>query len=250
MPELYVAAGTLTLVAFNGPLDRDSLVVDRTRFKWVDVGDRILALEPFADLGAGERLIMQVGFKDKALPAKAVLAVVSKADVVDGTVEVDRRANTPEALRAALTQKEAELEALKDQCEGRGPVGLMFAGWLSKESRPMPLVVELRAADARGLVVQQALGYRGESSVLVSLWLHNLPGQQPWELGEASVIASGAVPVKVLSVQMKPKRLAPGEGGLVVVEAKTPPWGDGKAFRVVLADASSERHVSIPLTTE
>ncbi|MBN1205733.1 MAG: DUF2381 family protein, partial [Myxococcaceae bacterium] len=98
VPELYVAAGNLTTVAFNGPLDRESLVVDRTRFKWVDVGDRILALEPFTDLGPGERLIMQVGFKDRALPAKAVLAVVSKADVMDGKVEVDRRANSPEAL--------------------------------------------------------------------------------------------------------------------------------------------------------
>jgi hypothetical protein len=37
IPELYVAAGHLTMVAFNGPLDRDSLVLDRTRSKWVEV---------------------------------------------------------------------------------------------------------------------------------------------------------------------------------------------------------------------
>lgn len=90
IPEVYVAAGNLTTVAFNGPLDRESLVVDRTRFKWVDVGDRLLALEPFTDLGPGERLIMQVGFKDKAVPAKAVLAVVSKVDVQGSP---DRRAD-------------------------------------------------------------------------------------------------------------------------------------------------------------
>ncbi|ADO72929.1 DUF2381 family protein [Stigmatella aurantiaca] len=64
-----------------------------------------------------------MGFKDRALPAKAVLAVVSKADVMDGKVEVDRRANTPEALLAALSQKEAELEELKARYAGSGPSG-------------------------------------------------------------------------------------------------------------------------------
>src|SRR4051812_8576121 len=77
IPAVYVAAGNLTTVAFNGSLDRDSLVVDRTRFKWVDVGDRILALQPFSDLGSGERLIVKIGFKDRALPTQAVLAVVT-----------------------------------------------------------------------------------------------------------------------------------------------------------------------------
>jgi hypothetical protein len=59
-------------------LDRDSLVVDRTRFKWVDVGDRILALQPMVDLAEGERLIVKIGFKDRALPAQAVFAVVTQ----------------------------------------------------------------------------------------------------------------------------------------------------------------------------
>jgi uncharacterized protein (TIGR02268 family) len=78
MLELYVAADNLTTVALNGPLDRDSLVVDRTRFKWVDVGDRILALQPMVDLAEGERLIVKIGFKDRALPAQAVFAVVTQ----------------------------------------------------------------------------------------------------------------------------------------------------------------------------
>lgn len=246
VPELYVAAGNLTLVAFNGPLDRDSLVVDRTRFRWVDVGDRILALEPFTDLGTGERLILQVGFKDKALPAKAVLAVVSKVDVVDGKVEVDRRANTPEALLAALTQKDAELEALKVRCEGSGPVGLVFAGWLADGSGSLRLEEKSPAADARGLVVQWALGYQGSSSALVAINLHNL-GRQSWGPGAASIIVPGSVPVKVLSVAMKPMRLAPGEQGLVVVEVETRPWATRQAFHVVLTDTSGEHRFSIHL---
>jgi serine/threonine-protein kinase len=107
MLELYVAAGNLTTAEFHARLDPDSLVVDRTRFKWAEASEHFLMLEPFADVG--DRLIVQVGFKDRALPAKAVIAVLSKADVMDGKVEVDRRANAPEALLAALLQKVEEL---------------------------------------------------------------------------------------------------------------------------------------------
>ncbi|WP_224365981.1 DUF2381 family protein [Hyalangium versicolor] len=247
IPEVYVAAGNLTTVAFNGPLDRDSLVVDRTRFKWMDVGDRTLVLEPFTDLGPGERLIMQVGFKDRALPAKAVLAVISKADVMDGKVEVDRRANTPEALLAALNQKEAELEELKARYAGTGPAGLMLSGWLTEASGPVILEVESPAVGGQGLVARRAFGYRGKSSALFAIWLRNLAGQRLWVLEQVRVVGPGGAAMKVLSAQMKPVQLEPGEEGLVVVEVKTPPWVLGKSFSVTLVDASGERRLSINL---
>ncbi len=250
IPEVYVAAGNLTMVVFNGPLDRDSLVVDRTRFKWMDVGDRILALEPFTDLGPGERLIMQVGFRDRALPSKAVLAVVSKADVMDGKVEVDRRANTPEALLAALTQKEAELEELEARCEGSGPAGLVLSEWLNKYMLPVRFTPPATPAGTSGLEVPESIGYAGKHSALVAIRLRNLPGQKPWAVGLAIITNAHGAPVAVLSVQMKPAELAPGEEGLVVVEAKAPPWTDDKPFTVELVGAeggSNTRRLSFNL---
>ncbi|KFE64400.1 hypothetical protein DB31_2194 [Hyalangium minutum] len=53
--------------------------------------------------------------------------------------------------------------------------------------------------------------------------------------------------MKVLSVAMKPMRLAPGEQGLVVVEAETPPWATRQTFHVVLSDTSGEHRFSIHL---
>ncbi len=247
IPEVYVAAGNLTTVAFNGPLDRDSLVVDRTRFKWVDVGDRILTLEPFSDLGPGERLIMQVGFKDRALPSKAVLAVTSKVDVMDGKVEVDRRANTPEALLAALTQKEAELEELKARYAGSGPPSLVLSEWLNKNMKPIVFSLAMAPADASGLWVVESIGYEGTSSALVAIRLRNLATQPPWTLGQARITGPGAALMKVLSVQMRPEQLAPGEEGLVVVEAKASPWTAGKPFSVELVDPSGQRRLSFNL---
>lgn len=244
IPELYVAAGNLTAVAFNGPLDRDSLVVDRTRFKWADVGDHILSLQPFADLGSGERLIVKIGFKDRALPAQAVLAIVTDAAVMDGNVEMDRRANTPEALLAALTQKEAELEEIKARYAGNGPVGLVFSGWLNKNMKPISFSVPL--TESGGLTVLEAIGYEGTSSALVTVRLRNLPTQPPWTLGQVRLSGPGGA-VKVLSVQMKAERLAAGEEGLVVVETKAPPWMKGKPLSVELVDASGQRRLSLNL---
>jgi uncharacterized protein (TIGR02268 family) len=239
IPELYVAAGNLTTGAFNGPLDRDSLMVDRTRFKWVDVGDRILALQPFADLGTGERLIVKIGFKDRALPTQAVLAVVTDSAVMDGNVEIDRRANTPEALLAALAQKEAELEELKARYVGSGPAGLALSGWLDQYTVPVELTEADTSQETNDLAVSQSIGYPGRFSTLIAIRLRNLPNEKPWAVGQARITGSNGAPVKVLSVQMKPAELAPGEEGLVVVETKTSPWEDRKPFSVELVGASS-----------
>ncbi|HEX8703214.1 MAG TPA: DUF2381 family protein, partial [Myxococcaceae bacterium] len=128
VPELRVAAGNLTTLVFNALLDRDSLELDRTRFKLVDVGERSINLLPSTELGSGERLVLKVRFKDRVLPSQAVFALVSHPSEVDGSVEVDRRSDTPEALQAALAQKDAELGALKVRCMANGPAGLVLSG--------------------------------------------------------------------------------------------------------------------------
>jgi uncharacterized protein (TIGR02268 family) len=250
MLELYVAAGNLTTVSFNAKLDPDSLVVDRTRFKWAEVSDHFLLLQPFADTGPGERLILQVGFKDRALPAKAVIAVVSKADVMDGNLEVDRRANAPEALLAALAQKEAELKDLKARCEGSGPEGLGLSQWLDPRRRPITLLTKAAAADASGLEVRGSLGYEGTRSGLVAIHLRNLVDQKPWVLGQARVTNATGAPVKVLSVWMEPAALAQEEEGLVMVETTAPPWSTGKRFTVELVDADGQRRLSLNLLAQ
>jgi uncharacterized protein (TIGR02268 family) len=241
IPELHVAAGNLTTVAFNGPLDRDSLVVDRTRFRWVDVGDRLLALEPFADLGQGERLIVQIGFKDRALPAKAVIAVISDATMMDGKVEVDRRANTPEALLAALAQKDAELEELKARYAGSGPASLALSGWLNERLRIINFPKMTAPKSSGGVEVINTVGYAGTFSALIAIQLRNLPGQAPWAVSQVHITTAAGAPVPVLSVQMKQEPLEPGEEGLVVVETKTPPWQAAGGFRVEMVDRSNQR---------
>lgn len=242
--ELFMAADNTTTVAFNGRLDRDSLVVDRTRFKTVDVGDNILYLQLHVNLGPGERLIVKISFKDKALPAQALLSIVTHPTLMDGNVEVQRQANSPEALLAALTQTEADLEELKARCEGANPVALVLSGWLDPKMRVSNWKSAVAAGDTSGLKVgEKVFGYGGQSSALVAVTLRNLPGQPPWAVGQALIRSAGGAPVKVLSVRMKRPYLAPNEEGLVVVEATTAPWSLGSAFSVELVDATGQRRL-------
>jgi uncharacterized protein (TIGR02268 family) len=244
--KLHVAAGHLTTVIFNGPLDRDSLVADRTRFKWLDVGDRFLLLQPFADLGPGEQLILKIGFKDRALPAQATLAVVTDSQVVDGNVEVDRRANTPEALLAALAQKDARLEELQARCEEGGLASLFLAGWRHAGMKAIEFAVA-PTTNASHLMVEDGIGYTGPVGTLLSLNLRN-ESQEPWTLGQTRLTGPTSASVKVLSARMKPARLAPGERGQVVMELEAAPWAaDPSAFVVELVEASGQRRSSFNL---
>jgi uncharacterized protein (TIGR02268 family) len=245
--ELYVAAGNLTLVVFDARLEPSSLVVDRTRFKWVEVSDHFLMLEPVADMGPGERLIVRVGFKDRALPTKVILAVSSKEEVMDGKVEVDRQANTPEALLSALAQREAELEELKARCMGGDPISLVLSGWLVKATTPVALSLPLGPATVKGMTVKESTGYPGAFSTLIALRVRNHAEQKPWVLGEARLASKSGTPLKLLSVQMNPAELAPGEEGLVAFETKTPPWIIDETFTVELVDASGQRRISFNL---
>ncbi|HVG60866.1 MAG TPA: DUF2381 family protein [Hyalangium sp.] len=49
-------------------------MVDKTRFKWVEVSDQMRILQPFADLGSGERIVAKVNVKDRAVPAQSVFS--------------------------------------------------------------------------------------------------------------------------------------------------------------------------------
>lgn len=248
VPEVRVAAGNLTTLVFNSPLDRDTLEVDRTRFKLVDTGERSLALEPATELGVGERLVVKVRFKDKALPAQAVIALVSHASEMDGKVEVDRRANSPEALLAALAQRDAELEALKVRCEGSGPVGLVLSEWLNGKMVPVALTGEEVAADASGLKVLESTGYPGAFSAVMAIRLRNLSNKESWAVGLVRISHPAVGQVQALSVRMRPTELAPGETGWVVAEINAPLWEDGKPLRVELVGVGGQRRLSLNLS--
>jgi uncharacterized protein (TIGR02268 family) len=244
VPEIRVAVGVVVYFLFDAPIDRASLEVEgrATRFKLVDAGERTVTLEPLVAPGDGERLGVRVRYRDGATPAYATFALVSHPTLVDKEVEVVRRPRTVEALEAALAEKEAELAALKAVS---GPAGFVFSGRLNLEGVEARPFEQPSTGTQSGLKVAGGEGYRAGPWALAVVRVRNLPGQKPWEPGEARLTRADGTPVKVRSVEMNKAQLAPGEEGLVAVETEAPSWKAGDVLRLELLDKGGSRRLSI-----
>ena len=241
-----MATNTLTLFRFGASIDRASVEVEgrTTRFRLVDVGDRTLILEMAVEPGDGEKLGVRVRYRDGATPAYATFVLVSHPTLVDKEVEVIRHPRTVEVLEAALAEKEAELTALRAVS---GPAGLVFSGRLNLNGVTARPFEKTSNSTLSGFQVGKGEGYRAGSWALAVVRVRNLPGQKPWEPGEARLTrALDGKRVKVLSVDMNKAQLAPGEEGLVAVETGVPFWNAGEAFRLELLDKSGGRLLLIP----
>jgi uncharacterized protein (TIGR02268 family) len=225
-------------------LDRDSLVVDKTRFKLAEVSDQVLILQPFADLGSGERLVARVNFKDRAVPAQATFVITTHPTEVDGTVEIDRRANTPEALIAALAERDAQVEDLKARCEMSGPIGVVRAGLQVGLPRQISLRVQTLSENKDSLEVLSGNGNEGKTWMVSTVLLRNPQGQKPWILGPPALLLQDGTPVRVRSVWMEKPQLGPGEQGLLMMETEPTLRAAGSTLRLELPDRESTRRLS------
>ena len=239
-----MAARVTTWLRFNAPIDKDSLEVQEraTRFKLVDPGEYTLALEMAVEPGPAERLGVRVRYKDGVAPAYATFALVSPPTLVDKDVDMVRRPRTVETLEAELAKKEAEVAALKAVS---GPAGLVFSKRLNLGGVQARRIENLPTDIPSGLTVSEGEAYRAGPWALTVVRVRNLPGQKPWEPGEARLTLPDGTPVKVRSVDMDKTRLAPGEEGLVAVETEAPFWPAGQPVRLELLDKSGGRRLLI-----
>jgi uncharacterized protein (TIGR02268 family) len=233
-----------TYLRFNAPIDRASLEVEgrATRFKLVDPGEYTLTLEVAVEPGPGEKLGVRVRYKDAAPPAYATFALVSHPSLVDKEVEVVRVRRSVEALEAELAEKEVELAALR---AASGPAGLVFSGRLDLDGVQARPFENASSVTQSGLKVAGGAGFRAGPWALVVTRVRVLPGQKPWEPGEARLTRADGTPVKVVSVDMNRGQLGPGEEGLVAVETETPFWKAGEVFRLEVFDKSGGRRLPI-----
>jgi uncharacterized protein (TIGR02268 family) len=164
---------------------------------------------------------------------------------VDGEVKVVRRPRTPEAMEARLAQQEEELTTLRARCEANGPTALALSGLLDSKGVTAGPLEGISTDEQEGLTVRHGMRYRATHWALASLRVRNLPGQKPWEPAQAHLTRADGTRVKVL-VRLDKARLAPGEEGLVAVEAEAPSWPVDEKLRLELLDASGTRRFLIP----
>ncbi|WIG95086.1 DUF2381 family protein [Myxococcus sp. SDU36] len=258
LPELRIAAGLATLLFFDAPLDRGALELEgRSRFRLVDVGERVLALEPLEDLGAGERLVLRVRYSDGGAPEQGVFALVSHASEVDARVEVFRRRDSVEALRAELADARAqlaeqtrELRALRARGAASGPIGLVMEGLVDASGvQGRWLTGVAGATGTAGLFMEGGKAFQASSWTVVSLIVRN-GGVGPWTAASARFrsAASGAR-MEAVSVRMREPAIAPGAKGQVFIEARAFSARDGEVFQLEVGDgAERERVLSFKVT--
>jgi uncharacterized protein (TIGR02268 family) len=233
VPRVRVAPGVSTLLLFDAELGAVSLE-ERGRFARVEVAGRALVLRPAEALEVGERLRLEVTFADGLAPARAVFALVTDPERVDGEVEVERRPRTAEELQL-------ELDALRARCGASALAQLALWGRLGRES--------LRSGaftgrySARGLEVKPPWVHRTSARRVLLIQVRNPQGAAPWAPGEALLWGMGeAAEPRSVPVYLDAFRLEPGDGGLVVVEIET---GAASRWRLEVREKGGERSIEL-----
>lgn len=243
VPEVHVAPGVLTTLVFDAPVERASVDLDERvpLFSLVDVGEQLLTLEPRAEVGPGKKLGLRVRLKDGTV---AALMVAAHPTQVDTRVDVERP-RSREALLAELVEARAELAALRARAASAGPAGMVFAGLLDKAGVRATSFKGRVPPNQSGLTLGRGMNYRAGGWALVSVKVHNLPGQKPWTPGQARLFGAGGLEVKVLAVHLARGALLPGESALVVVETGALPQAAGEVFRLELVDKDGGRSLAV-----
>jgi uncharacterized protein (TIGR02268 family) len=241
VPEVRAAAGYLTALEFDSPLDCEALSVEgrESRFALLECNTRTLVLKPAVELASGERLLVTVGFSDGQPPARAVLALVTHPTEVDGQVQVIRQVLSNEALRARL-------EATIAQCEAGGLARVVLSGAVDEQG----ITVERLSGRLHWNGLEQApfstpRAYRSWKLLLVVVHLYLPTGSAPWSPGEARLLDAAGAVVGRMPVWMDAAQLEPGQTRVIAVEVERSSADTGKFFSLEVREKEGERGVLI-----
>jgi uncharacterized protein (TIGR02268 family) len=250
VPVVRVAPKVRTYIALDAPIDPDSVKLEGegTRVRLVARTDTLIAVEGLTELDKGGAVLVAT-YADGKAPQVLTLALVSDPSQVDNEVQVIRRPESVEAMKAELAAtrarceaQSAELAALKARCEASGMDGLALSGVLNPSLKTLKLESPKWSP---GLAVLDAWANKTDGWMVAGALVTN-EGPQPWVPGKARLTSTEpGGGVRVLPVRMKGAQLAPGETGLVAMGIEEPP---PSAFRLEVQDA--EGRPAFILTTE
>jgi len=251
VPEVHVAGGAATLLAFPTPVaDGGAVLADpRGLFYPLAQTDRTVLVAPRADLAAPAAL--HVSLADGTVVAFQLTSVRGESDAqVDVVVAADARAapDSSPALRRAL---EACREEADDLRRGSAQAGVReLAALLLAEGADGSRAFDrhpFHGGDRQdGLLVRASLAYRLVGLVLLLFQVENRDPARPWSLDRAEVRAGGTgevADVHVLASAAEPTTLAPGEGGRAIVAFRAVPRAPGQPLTVTLREKDGSRHV-------
>jgi uncharacterized protein (TIGR02268 family) len=228
LPEVRGAQGIGITFHFDGLIREDSIKVDESRIRVVDVGRQSLLVEPVIEPREDQPSEVSVTFADGE-QERAAFRIVPHPSEVDTWIEVTRQTEQPGA------SCQARIDELRARCGAQTPTafrrsGLLQAGGILTRTFP-------RVADSAGALVSHGgVSFRGSDWVLVEVLIRN-PTGQPWAPRVATFKSKDETPVTVRVVTPETEEIPPGMSRRVWVETDDPPAGAGVFFTLEVSGA-------------
>lgn len=221
VPEVRGAQGIGIAFHFDGPIVEQSVEVDESRIRVVDVGPKSLLVELVAEPRAEQPSEVAVTFADEA-KQRAVFRIVPHPSEADTWVKVTRRT---EQLGAAC---QARLDELRARCSAQSPTAFRRSKLLPDEGI-LARTFQKYVDSAGSLESGGGVSFRGKDWVLLDVEVLN-PTGQPWTPRVATFKSQDGTPVTVRLVTASTGEIPPGGKGRVLVETDVPPERAGGLF--------------------
>lgn len=253
LPEIHVAGGAATILAFQVPVKEGGAFIGdvRSLFYLPQQSDKTLILIPKADLA--QPVPLNVTLADGTLLSFQLTSVPRESDVqVDVVVELEERAapDSAPALRATIEQLRSELDGCQAASAGAG--ASKIAALLMEQSLDEPQAYDrhaLRGGDKQNrLLVGARWIYRLAGLTYLVFTVENRDPSRSWVLDRAEVKLTGggdALDLQVLAAATEVPILAPGTGEKVVVAFKTPSQASTQRYTVTFMERDGGRRVAL-----
>ncbi|WP_395848454.1 DUF2381 family protein [Cystobacter fuscus] len=228
LPEVRGAKGIGITFHFDGLIHEESIRVDESRIRIVDVGKKSLLVEPLTEPRADQPSEVSVMFADGEQERAAFRMVPHPSDV-DTWIEVTRQTEQPGAVC------QARIDELRARCGAQRPTAFRRSGLLPDRGI-LARTFERYADTAGGLVSEGGVSFLGRDWALVDVEIRN-PTGQPWAPRVATFKSKDGTPVTVRLVTPETEEIPPGTSRNVLVETDDPPAGAGVFFTLEVSGA-------------
>lgn len=236
LPEVRGAKGIGITFHFDGPIREDSIKVDESRVRLVDVGKKSLLVEPVTEPGTDQLSEVSVTFADGE-QQRAAFRIVPHPSEVDTWIEVTRQTEQPSAVcQARIDELRARCGAqTSTQSCAQSPTSFRHSGLLPDRGI-LTRTFERYADTAGGLVSEGGVSFRGDDWVLLEVEISN-PTGQPWTPRVVTLKSKDGTPMTVRVVTPETEEIPPGMSRRAWVEMDDPPVSAGVFFTLEVSGA-------------
>jgi len=254
IPEVRVAAGVPTTLAFRQPLNEKLITLADVTDSFLPVRStaRTVQLIPKTELAAGTLTTLTLSLADGTVLPFLLTSATRDVDVqIDIDVKLDKEApsESSQALRILTEQLRSRLE---DCVAGSDSVGVSkVAAFIVKEDPDKPQVLESHAIHALDkqsrLLVEVKRAYRLFGHTYVVLTVENRDSSKAWVFDRTEISLTGdeTTELKVSSSSTDTPSIGPDEVLKLVIAFVTPPQTAKQHFAVALFEKNGSRHVRL-----